>query len=91
MTLKDGTYAIFHIGTGTGSPNGGENCTATHSDAQLPWETFQEYDEKSATVDGSTIHTSKSVAGPWEPLMTNTYVLFVYVGLLYCVKMHRCT
>lgn len=28
ITLKDGTYAIVHIGDGDGSPTGGNNCTA---------------------------------------------------------------
>jgi hypothetical protein len=61
VQLHDGTYAIFHIGTGTGGPNGGQNCTKDDVEAMgdvLPL----------APNGGSTIHISKSLDGPWTPL-----------------------
>jgi len=80
IALKDGTFAIVHIGTGTGAPNGGTNCNQTvagdafrssaggdgtfpkpwHGGSELRWD------------GGSTIHVSKSLNGPWLPLMNNT-------------------
>ena len=65
VTLADGTYAIFHIGTGEGGPDGGINCssgTQTSSDSYMP---------SSSSGKGSTIHVSKSLDGPWLPLENN--------------------
>lgn len=31
ITLPDGTFAIFHVGAGTGAADGGNNCTANSS------------------------------------------------------------
>jgi len=86
IALHDGTFAIVHIGTGTGSATGGSNCTTKPLDAgwmpQL--HTFQSYRkagaaaaaaaaaEVSPAAAGSTIHVSKSLEGPWLPLSPNT-------------------
>ena len=91
VTLADGSFAIFHIGSGTGSPTGGKNCTpssepewmqteeaqaATAATAAESFQTFQEYDRANHAASdssaGSSIHTSKSLMGPWEPLANNT-------------------
>jgi hypothetical protein len=32
VVLPDGTYAIYHVGKGTGAPDGGMNCTNTTAD-----------------------------------------------------------
>jgi hypothetical protein len=64
ISLKDGTYAIVHIGTGVGPPSGGQNCS--HSSPFVPASA-----EEKGTA-GSTIHVAKSLEGPWEPLVPNT-------------------
>jgi hypothetical protein len=33
ILLPDGTYAIIHIGDGSGQPDGGENCSVQSTDA----------------------------------------------------------
>eukprot|EP01065_Artemidia_motanka_P049776 TRINITY_DN8355_c0_g1_i1.p1 TRINITY_DN8355_c0_g1~~TRINITY_DN8355_c0_g1_i1.p1 ORF type:complete len:469 (+),score=131.64 TRINITY_DN8355_c0_g1_i1:70-1476(+) len=54
VRLKDGSYAIFHIGSGSGSATGGKNCSSAASAEEVQ--------------SGSTIHVSKSLDGPWTPL-----------------------
>jgi hypothetical protein len=75
ITLHDGTYAIVHIGSGSGGPNGGKNCNKTgpfeYRD-EPTFQTFQEYAASSSAGAGSTIHVSSSLAGPWKPLSPNT-------------------
>ena len=81
ITLPDGSYAIVHIGTGEGGPDGGANCTpsaARDSRRRVSQESFArqklhdrlEADAKIAAQPngGSTIHVSKSLYGPWIPL-----------------------
>eukprot|EP01062_Namystynia_karyoxenos_P015553 TRINITY_DN15641_c0_g1_i1.p2 TRINITY_DN15641_c0_g1~~TRINITY_DN15641_c0_g1_i1.p2 ORF type:complete len:508 (+),score=161.14 TRINITY_DN15641_c0_g1_i1:98-1525(+) len=53
LRLKDGSYAIYHIGSGSGSATGGKNCTPAPA---------------SEVAAGSTIHVSASLDGPWRPL-----------------------
>lgn len=131
VQLPDGTFAIFHIGEGSGSPEGGRVCTLSPSTpqgssqeeervfvieyrkdwAEQAWPMFMrfveasdiedlsEWDVKSLDKDGkavegpetvarsqfplrivvtkkvqagSTIHVSRSLDGPWEPLLPNT-------------------
>ena len=57
IALKDGTFAIVHIGTGQGPVDGGDKCGG---------------DPVLAETSGSTIHVSKSLDGPWSPLQPNT-------------------
>lgn len=76
IALKDGTFAIVHIGDGAGLPDGGKNCT--HSDATgrgsgggaTSPRLRDELIDSSAR--GSTIHVAKRLEGPWEPLEPNT-------------------
>jgi hypothetical protein len=83
IALHDGTFAIVHIGTGTGPANGGQDCNKSASDVP-PFMTFQNYDARAsspaferqqaqnAADGGSTIHVSSSLDGPWKPLSPNT-------------------
>jgi hypothetical protein len=72
IALKDGTFAIVHIGTGVGPVDGGANCShgpgATND--LVPAPALAEASEPAAA--GSTIHTATSLNGPWVPLMKNT-------------------
>ena len=61
LVLADGRYAMVHIGEGTGAPDGGQHCTN-----DIPQ--YTDYTGRR----GSTIHVSRSVSGPWEPLLENT-------------------
>lgn len=61
VTLKDGSYAIFHIGNGDGAPDGGQNCSSGVIEP-----------EPMSAAAGSTIHVSDSLEGPWTPLSPNT-------------------
>ena len=72
IQLHDGTYAIVHIGGGTGGPNGGNNCTAPSS-SEVLWTDGLTHDEATTTGSngGSTIHISKSLSGPWLPLQNS--------------------
>lgn len=70
IALADGTYAIVHIGTGEGPASGGHNCThgildSSPMESSLPLTV-------SVQSQGSTIHISKSLDGPWSPLLNNT-------------------
>jgi len=69
VALKDGSFAIFHIGTGTGSPNGGKNCSqgVASQETAVPW-----VSHPGVEAAGSTIHTSRSLEGPWSPLLNST-------------------
>jgi hypothetical protein len=85
LVLPDGRYAIFHIGTGEGAPDGGKNCTpgTSHGNAasmnglgNTNRSTFHarqiEASLSRAPQAGSTIHISSSLSGPWAPLLPNT-------------------
>ena len=37
IKLKGGAYAIFHIGAGSGPPNGGANCTHHGGGEDIPY------------------------------------------------------
>jgi len=69
IQLHDGTYAIVHIGTGEGGPNGGNNCTAPSS-SEVLWTDGLTRGEPT-TTGGSTIHISESLFGPWLPLQNS--------------------
>jgi len=78
VALKDGTYAIFHIGTGAGPPDGGKNCSQDRAVGVAYAEEDRQRDlqdmasnEPSASA-GSTIHYAASLDGPWLPLKVNT-------------------
>ena len=74
LALPDGTFAIIHIGDGSGSPTGGDNCTngnTEHAESIFgPQRTAAAAGavHGSAGVVGSTIHVAKTLDGPWEPL-----------------------
>eukprot|EP00927_Polykrikos_kofoidii_P078659 TRINITY_DN75465_c0_g1_i1.p1 TRINITY_DN75465_c0_g1~~TRINITY_DN75465_c0_g1_i1.p1 ORF type:complete len:479 (+),score=28.93 TRINITY_DN75465_c0_g1_i1:93-1529(+) len=130
VRLPDGTFAIFHIGEGSGSPDGGRNCGVAPSTipvhqeevrvfvieysedwAEHAWTRFMRFVELSDIEDlakwdvkpldkddkavegpetvtrsqfplrivvtkkvqaGSTIHVSRSLDGPWRPLVPNS-------------------
>ena len=68
IVLPDGTYAIFHVGAGTGPPDGGLNCsnrTAGHPPSVLDssWRPYQDLGRTQRTTYG--VHVSKSLDGPW--------------------------
>lgn len=77
IALKDGSYAIVHIGTGEGPASGGKNCT--HQSYDDEWERMSPASLENAaathasspTSGGSTIHVSTSLEGPWRPLEPN--------------------
>jgi hypothetical protein len=74
VALKDGTFAIFHIYTGTGPPDGGQNCNQSQED--IAYTDEDRLREMLESIDneagGSTIHVAKSLDGPWMPLVPNT-------------------
>ena len=65
ITLPDGTFAIFHIGNGL--HDGNVTDCSNGNDRVL----FSE-PSSSLSSSGSTVHTSSSLYGPWEPLENNT-------------------
>ena len=70
LRLHDGDvakFAILHIGTGEGSPDGGKNCSEPRAG---PGKGDAGIGELGAAGDdgGSTIHVSDSLDGPWRPL-----------------------
>ena len=69
MTLKDGSYAIFHIGDGTGGPDGGNNCTSGSRAKFLQPEQQQHLVKE---TQRQTIHIATDLNGPWKPLSPNT-------------------
>jgi hypothetical protein len=71
VTLPDGTFAIFHIGNGVHSGNVTDCSKNLNSTKQM------KIDDQDVMVNGeeeigSTIHVSRSLYGPWEPLQNNT-------------------
>jgi hypothetical protein len=70
VTLQDGTYAIFHIGTGASGPDGGVNCSSTSQLSKFPCP--GKISSETLEALGSTIHISKSLYGPWLPVTPNT-------------------
>lgn len=70
VALKDGTYAIFHIGDGSGSASGGRNCT--HEGVDRGYTEYDRQRELEEIGGGSTIHVANSLNGPWQPLQPNT-------------------
>ena len=68
VVLKDGTFAIFHIGYGDGPPDGGDDCARMHHAG-----TVMQRPSAKATA-GSTIHVSKSLHGPWTALHPNKLI-----------------
>ena len=75
ISLHDGSYAIVHIGDGT-SKGVLTNCNKSHGEVPieaLPLPARRDPAEQgSKETGGSTIHVSKSLAGPWLPLSPNT-------------------
>jgi hypothetical protein len=64
--LPDGTYAIFHIGSGAKPPNAGKNCSAPDEAANLATTAAGH------KINLGMIHVSASLNGPWMPLEGNT-------------------
>lgn len=56
IVVKDGTWALFHIGDGTGGAV--KNCSSGGGDASS---------SAPAASGGSTLHTAPSPNGPWTP------------------------
>lgn len=67
LALPDGTYAIVHIGSGDGSPNGGINCSEFPTPL-VPTTIHHRRGLSGVQFQTGNIHVSKSVDGPWEPL-----------------------
>lgn len=69
VRLPDGTFAIFHIGFGTGDINGGTDCN-NNSGSESRYDLDQRMESELAELGamGSTIHVSSSLYGPWSPL-----------------------
>ena len=65
ISLPNGNFALLHIGDGSGSANGGDIC---HNDVNY----IDQVEESGGRRRGSSIHTSKSLYGPWYPLVNNT-------------------
>jgi hypothetical protein len=63
ITLPDGSFAIFHVGAGTGSPNGGVNCTNSSRQPSVLGATFQDLARDDRSTYG--VHVSRSLDGPW--------------------------
>ena len=75
VTLPDGTFAIFHIKDGAGHPDGGVNCTVGRGQSSPRFPCPSHPNATFAVPDGasgSTIHTSSSLGGPWQPVAPNT-------------------
>lgn len=72
ISLHDGSYAIVHIGDGT-SKGALTNCNKSHGELPPEGLSLPARDpEAASSAGGSTIHVSKSLAGPWVPLSPNT-------------------
>jgi len=72
ISLHDGSYAIVHIGDGT-SKGALTNCNKSHGELPPEGLSLPARDpEAASSAGGSTIHVSKSLAGPWLPLSPNT-------------------
>jgi hypothetical protein len=76
VKLPDGAgYALMHIGTGSGSPNGGANCSSSSSSASGGGGGGGGSGGGgggSGGGEGSTVHLSDSLSGPWSPLLNST-------------------
>jgi hypothetical protein len=66
MRLADGTFAIFHIGSGEGGhpPNCSWGSDATGSALAVA--------PPAARGGGSTVHVSQTLDGPWTPLLNSS-------------------
>ena len=72
VRLPGGTFALLHIGYGEGEDSGGDMC---HNDVSyLDQEDQEDQEEGGRRRRGSTIHTSHSLYGPWQPLEHNSIV-----------------
>ena len=69
LALPDGTFALIHIGAGSGSASGGDIC---HNDVHFLEQEEDEQVEERTRRRGSNIHTSHSLYGPWAPLESTT-------------------
>lgn len=69
IALHDGTFAIVHIGGGSGPADGGVNCSRV---AMQPVPEAWRSSALGAAGTGSSIHVSNSLNGPWRPLQPNT-------------------
>ena len=63
LRLGPASFALVHIGTGSGGPAGGDICTN-----DLPH--LGDWADQGA--EGSTVHLSHSLDGPWLPLTNNS-------------------
>ena len=82
VTLPDGSFAIFHIRSGNTDPEAVVRCAepwrwpAGSGSFRCPANSSSTDDVVAEAVaeaaGGSTIHTSKSLEGPWAPLTPNT-------------------
>ena len=63
LRLGPASFALVHIGTASGGPDGGDICTN-----DLP--PLGAWADQGA--EGSTVHTARSLDGPWLPLTNNT-------------------
>ncbi|KAL3937054.1 MAG: hypothetical protein SGBAC_007750 [Bacillariaceae sp.] len=72
IVLKDGTYAIFHIGSGAGDVNGGADCNNSKNYGLLFEPKMEEVADSHLEATGSSIHVSDSLYGPWLPVVNNT-------------------
>jgi hypothetical protein len=74
VTLHDGTYAIYHVGSGLGAPDGGNNCTAPDGDAQqrTKWANARHNAFGNAHHISFGIHVSSSLNGPWAAVNHST-------------------
>jgi hypothetical protein len=68
VRLKDGLYAIFHIGNGDGPIDGGKDCTNATAAVTTTVSRRAQNERTSTSSGGSTIHISASLWGPWIPL-----------------------
>mmetsp|Transcript_4254 Transcript_4254/g.6102 ORF Transcript_4254/g.6102 Transcript_4254/m.6102 type:complete len:406 (-) Transcript_4254:3-1220(-) len=67
IALPDGTYVIFHIGSGEGGPNGGNNCTTGSQFLELQESRLLR--RNLFSVSRNMVHVSASLYGPWKPLV----------------------
>ena len=84
ITLPDGSFAIFHIGSGSMDPSEVAHCSAGGGTARDS-RAFGRFPCRNSSAAaspgrrrldeserGSTIHVSDSLGGPWLPLAPNT-------------------
>mmetsp|Transcript_16619 Transcript_16619/g.25112 ORF Transcript_16619/g.25112 Transcript_16619/m.25112 type:complete len:403 (-) Transcript_16619:2071-3279(-) len=71
VVLPYGTYALFHIGSGEGGPEGPINCTEQQF---LDLEESRFLRKNNLEFDHShMIHISTSLYGPWKPIAPENY------------------